>query len=49
MHTEFMNPFGLQIDLVTGDMPQATNHIERLASDMRGYYADGNALEKLIA
>ncbi len=49
MQTEFMNPFGLEIDLVTGDMPQATNHIERRASDMRGYYAEGNALEKLIA
>ncbi len=48
MQTEFMNPFGLEIDLVTGDMPQATNHIERLASDMRGYYADGGALNKLI-
>ena len=49
MQTEFMNPFGLEIDLVTGDMPQATNHIERRASDMRGYYAERSALEKLIA
>ncbi len=49
MQTEFMNPFGLEIDLSTGDMPQATNHIIRRASDMRGYYADTCALEKLIA
>ena len=49
MQTEFMNPFGLEIDLETGDMPHATNHIERRASDMRGYYADADALDKLIA
>ena len=30
-------------------MPRAKNHLVRRASDMRGYYADPAALERLIA
>ena len=44
-----MRPFGIDIDLATGEMPEAKNHLIRRASDMRGHYADENALEKLIA
>jgi len=46
--SEIMTPFGLAIDLETGDMPEATNHLVRRASDMRGYYADAAALDRLI-
>ena len=46
---EIMTPFGVEIDLKTGAMPEATNHIERHASDMRGYYQDGEALGALVA
>ena len=42
------NPFGIDVDLTTGAMPDATNTIRRVASDMRGYYQDGDALERLI-
>lgn len=49
MQTEkYMNPFGVKIDLETGEMPEATNHLVRRASDMPGYYADSAALERLI-
>ncbi|MEM1098960.1 MAG: glucose-6-phosphate isomerase family protein [Planctomycetota bacterium] len=41
-------PFGVEIDLTTGAMPNATNHLVRHASDMRGYYADEDALETII-
>lgn len=47
--TTFIDPFGLDIDLATGAMPGATNHLVRRASDMRGYYRDSAALERLIA
>jgi glucose-6-phosphate isomerase len=43
-----INPFGLGIDLESGIMPEATNHLVRRASDMKGYYLDENALGKLI-
>ncbi|MCK9413534.1 MAG: cupin domain-containing protein [Prolixibacteraceae bacterium] len=46
--TTFLNPFSLGIDLATGDMPEATNHLIRRASDMKGYYLNENALEELI-
>jgi glucose-6-phosphate isomerase len=46
--TAFINPFSLGIDFETGNMPQATNHLVRRASDMKGYYQDENALEHLI-
>ncbi|HNS32857.1 MAG TPA: glucose-6-phosphate isomerase family protein [bacterium] len=41
-------PFGIEIDLEAGIIMNPENRIVRRASDMRGYYADGNALEKLI-
>jgi glucose-6-phosphate isomerase len=44
-----MLPFGLDIDLVEGVMREPTRHLVRRASDMRGYYADAEALEQLIA
>jgi glucose-6-phosphate isomerase len=47
--TSFIEPFGVDIDLETGAMPQASRHLVRRASDMRGYYADEQALENLIA
>ena len=48
MSTALMEPFAVGIDLATGAMPEATNHIVRKASDMRGYYADEAALQRLI-
>ncbi len=47
--TSLIEPFGLEIDLETGSMPGATNHLVRRASDMCGYYADDEALDALIA
>lgn len=44
-----MQPFGLTINLETGDMEGAENHLVRRASDMRGHYRDEAALEQLIA
>ena len=46
--SDIMTPFGLAIDLETGDMLAATNRLVRRASDMRGYYADAEALDRLI-
>ncbi len=43
-----IQPFGLEIDLQTGEMPRAERTTVRRASDMRGYYADAEALERLI-
>jgi len=43
-----MNPFAIAIDLENGIMVNPTNRTVRKASDMRGYYADGQALESLI-
>jgi len=45
-NAQIMTPFGIEIDLETGAMPEATNHIKRRASDMRGYYQDAAALER---
>ena len=47
--TTFINPFGVELDLEQGLMLRARNHLVRRASDMRGYYADSAALERLIA
>jgi glucose-6-phosphate isomerase len=47
--TSFIDPFAIDIDLQNGSMPGATNHLVRRACDMRGYYLDGSALERLIA
>jgi glucose-6-phosphate isomerase len=47
--TELMRPFGVHIDLDTGEMKDPDHHLVRRASDMRGHYRDDAALEKLIA
>ncbi len=47
--TSLMEPFGVQFDLAAGIMLDPHDHIVRCAADMRGYYADGEALERLIA
>lgn len=44
-----MQPFGLEINLQTGEMLEPERAVIRRASDMRGYYADADALERLIA
>ena len=46
--TSYVSPFGVEFDLEQGLMRQAKNHLVRRASDMRGYYADAAALERLI-
>ena len=46
--TSFIQPFGLEIDLETGEMPGATDYLARKASDMTGHYADPAALARLI-
>ena len=48
MHS-FDVPFGVAVDFTTGEMEDADRTIVRRASDLRGYYADGEALEALIA
>jgi glucose-6-phosphate isomerase len=45
----FMQPFGKQFDLARGVMLDPHECIVRRASEMRGYYADDAALERLIA
>lgn len=42
-------PFSQQLDLALGVMSDPSDHIVRRASDMRGYYVDAAALERLIA
>jgi len=49
MKPPIMPPFGVDIDLLDGVMSDADNHLQRVASDMDGYYADQAALERLIA
>jgi glucose-6-phosphate isomerase len=46
--SDLMRPFGIDIDLLTGDMPERERTVVRRASDLRGYYADAEALERLI-
>jgi glucose-6-phosphate isomerase len=46
--TTFIDPFSIELDLDQGLMRRATNHVVRRAADMRGYYADPAALERLI-
>lgn len=43
-----MRPFSADIDLLDGTMASPDRHVVRRASDMRGYYADEAALERLI-
>lgn len=45
---DLMQPFSVDIDLLQGLMPDATGHLTRHASDMRGHYADIDALARLI-
>ena len=45
---KFMRPFGVDIDLAEGIMRSPDRVLVRKASAMRGYYADGAALERLI-
>ena len=47
--TTLIQPFGVEIDLQEGVMKNATSHVARQTSDMRGYYADEAALEQLIS
>lgn len=46
---EIMTPFAVGIDVDEGCMHAWTKRLTRRASDMRGYYADEPALERLIA
>jgi glucose-6-phosphate isomerase, archaeal len=46
--TRFIAPFSVDLDLERGLMHHAKNHLVRRASDMRGYYADEAALNRLI-
>ena len=43
-----MDPFSVDIDLAKGMMLNPTHRTVRRASDMRGHYADAQALEALI-
>lgn len=43
-----MRPFAVEINLQTGEMLHPERTVVRRASDMRGYYADADALERLI-
>ena len=47
-NTTLINPFGVALDLEQGLMARATNHLVRRASDMRGYYKDETALQRLV-
>jgi glucose-6-phosphate isomerase, archaeal len=46
--TTLINPFGVVLDLEQGLMAGAKNHLVRRASDMRGYYKDEAALQRLV-
>ena len=47
--TDAGSPFGVDIDLVTGAMAAPDRVLVRRASDMKGYYKDAAALDRLIA
>lgn len=49
LDVQVFQPFGIDIDLVTGTMSDVDRHLVRRASDMRGYYHDEMALNELIA
>ncbi len=53
MHTKgasgVMTPFTTDFDLFHGIMKDPERYVVRRASDMRGHYADPEALERLIA
>jgi glucose-6-phosphate isomerase len=44
-----MRPWAVDIDLIAGTMAQPDRVLVRRASDMRGYYRDPAALEKIIS
>ena len=46
---KIMAPFVVEIDVEQGVMANPKTHLVRKASDMRGHYADADALERLIA
>lgn len=46
--TTLIEPFGVYIDPNTGEMKDPKRVLVRKASDMQGYYADEEALQKLI-
>ena len=47
--TEVISPWSIDIDLVSGAMRDPDRVLVRKPSDMRGYYKDAEALERLIA
>src|SRR5258706_865004 len=47
--TTLIHPFGVALDLEQGLMHHDKSQLVRRASDMRGYYADERALQRLIA
>ncbi len=49
VHNDPMSPWGIDVDLVDGSMHDPDRVLVRAASEMRGYYADPSALERLIA
>jgi glucose-6-phosphate isomerase len=46
--TSLIEPFAVDFNLAEGVMLDPTSHLVRRASDMKGYYADKEALERLI-
>lgn len=49
MSTTQLDPFALALDFRSGALDPYTTRIERRLSDMRGAYADAEAVENLIA
>ncbi len=47
--TTLIEPFGVSFDLAEGVMLDPKSHLARRASDMRGYYRDEAALDRLVA
>lgn len=45
--TDYMQPFTLDLDALTGKLEPATSEVRRRVSDMRGMYADGEAEARL--
>ena len=45
---KLFEPFGIDLDLVTGILKNPDSHLVRNASSMKGHYADVEALEQLI-
>src|SRR4051794_124700 len=47
--TSLIEPFAVDFDLAAGVMLAPKTHLVRRAADMRGYYRDAAALDRLIA